>query len=258
MTNSISRFAAAFGVAALAVLASSPASATLHGFCTPISAPNCADNGTITPIDSNPPAFGFRNSPTDAGSTTTFLLEVLIPNNVLNANSLSFSIDGTHTGNATAASTLTSLTAWTSGFLDSYLGISAQPSNPIGGYLPSTQTFQASATGYFDYQFNFGAVTFSALTDPQFTTTFGLPTGAIILAFYDDGTQSCTHGRHPICTEDWTATANSGALIEVNDFVPCADCGPQNTPEPMTLSLFGAGLAGAAAFVRRRKSAKKA
>jgi len=245
---------AAFGVAAMTVLASSPASATLHGFCTPISAPNCVDNNTITPIDSNPPSFGFKNSPTDAGTTTTFLLEVLIPNNVLNADSLSFSIDGTHTGNATVSSSLVSLTSWTSGFLDSYLGISAQPSNPLGAYLPSTQAFQASASGYFDYQFNFGAVTFSALTDPQFTTTFALPVGSVILAFYDDGTQTCRLHPHPSCTEDWTATANSGGLLEVTDFVPCADCVPQNTPEPMTVSLFGAGLAGAAAFARRRKA----
>ena len=251
MYKSLSNWLATVGMVVVAVLASSPASATLHGVCTPLSAPNCVDNGTITPIDSNPPSFSFTNSP-DSGSTTKFLLEVLIPNNVLNANALSFSIDGTNTGNASAASSLVSLTAWTSGFLDAYLGIAADPANPIDALLPSTQAYQAAATGYFDYQFDFGAVTFGALTDPQFSTAFDLPTGAVIVAFFDAGTTSC-HGNPNTCTptEDWTATANSAALIEVTPFVPCTDCGPQDTPEPMTLSLFGAGLAGAAALRRR-------
>ena len=250
MYKSLTNWLAAVGMAVVAILASSPASATLHGVCTPLSAPNCVDNGTITPIDSNPPSFSFTNSP-DSGSTTKFLLEVLIPNNVLNADALSFSIDGTNTGHASAASSLVSLTAWTSGFLDSYLNISATPANPIDALLPSTQAYQAAATGYFDYQFDFGAVTFGALTDPQFTTAFDLPTGAVIVAFFDAGTQTCKTHPHLVCTEDWTATANSAALIEVTPFVPCTDCGPQNTPEPMTLSLFGAGLAGAAALRRR-------
>jgi hypothetical protein len=50
--------------------------------------------------------------------------------------------------------------------------------------------------------------------------------------------------------------ANSGAILETNP--NCPDCHTENVPEPLTLSLFGAGLAGGFAMRRRRKAGKSA
>ena len=125
----------------------------LHLVCS-----GCVDNGTITPTEENPPTFGITKSP-DTGTEQLFL-NILIPNDVAGANALSWTEIGTHTQNATVSSSLVSTTPWTSGMLDAYLGISASPANPISAFLPSTQAFDAGATGYFDYSFDFGTVTF--------------------------------------------------------------------------------------------------
>lgn len=66
------------------------AHATLHAFC--YGSSSCSDNGTVTPVLQNPPEFGFNQSP--SGSTSSFLLEVLIPDNVPGADTESFSISG--------------------------------------------------------------------------------------------------------------------------------------------------------------------
>lgn len=47
----------------------------------------------------------------------------------------------------------------------------------------------------------------------------------------------------------------TGSVAAKGPDVTCTDCGVRDVPEPFTLSLFGAGLAGAAAFGRRRKKA---
>src|SRR5262245_60391641 len=92
----------------------------LHGYCSA----GCSDNGTNTPMTSNPPVNGgFTVSPKALSGSLT--IDFLIPDNV----SLS-SINITGAANATA--TLFSATPWTSGALDGYLGISASPNNPIG------------------------------------------------------------------------------------------------------------------------------
>jgi hypothetical protein len=52
-----------------------------------------------------------------------------------------------------------------------------------------------------------------------------------------------------------TSTGFTGAVAAKGPDVTCTDCGVRNVPEPFTLSLFGAGLAGAAALGRRRKKA---
>jgi hypothetical protein len=209
----------------------------LHGECS-----GCHDNGTITPTSADPLTFSFTKSP-DTG-TETFFLDILIPNNVAGANAEAFSITGTHTQNATVADSLVSATPWTSGKLDAYLGISASPSNPISAFLPSTDAVDPGATGYFDYSFNFGTVTFGSLTDPQFTSSFLYPAGTIILAFAD--IQICTKKKPIVCTDDWTATASSSAILETRGITI------KKIPEPLTLSLFGAGLAGLTTLRRRK------
>lgn len=58
-------------------------------------------------------------------------------------------------------------------------------------------------------------------------------------------------------------TDGQGASTEYNNdyfvwgasLTACPDCDAQNVPEPLTMSLFGAGLAGVAILRRRKKYA---
>jgi hypothetical protein len=164
---------------------------------------------------------------------------VLIPDNVLNGDSLSMTIDGVNTSIASQTPGVFNATAWTSGQLDAYLGISASPTNPIGAYLPLTQAYQPSATGYFVYQYDFGTVSFGS-NDPTFSTNFALPIGTVINGFFHiaDCDRKC-----------WLATPNSQSLIISDPNHP-----PPPLPEPATLSLFGAGLLGFRFLKRKRKA----
>lgn len=235
--NKLVSLAAGLVLAALSLMATyQPASAdAMHVFCTSPT-PTCTDNGSITPTSTNPPTFGFTKSP-DSGLGNFYLI-VLIPNNISGADTQSWSINGTYTGNASASSFLTDTTDWTSGQLDAYLGISASPTNPIGAFLPLTQSYEPSATGYFVYGFNFGSVNFGT-NDPLFATSYVFPVGSIVTAFFDktDCTRNC-----------WVATANSSSLI-ITDGTP-----PPPLPEPATLSLVGAGLLGVRYLRRKRKA----
>src|SRR5215469_4973983 len=79
------------------VLFSTPAAATLHGYCAP-AATECKDNGTNSPTVMNPPSnFGFTTSP---GPTSgTLFVDVLVPNNEdTNPSALSFTLTGTLPG----------------------------------------------------------------------------------------------------------------------------------------------------------------
>ncbi len=203
----------------------------LHAFCWG-GTPACLDNGTVTPTTTNPPNFGFTVSP--GPQTGTFLVDVLVPNNLDPSPSLlSFAITGTQGGalNNLAIShtaSLFSLSAWTSGQLDAYLGLSASPTNPIGAWLPTTQSVDAGATGYFVYQANLGTNQLrdntNALLGPLLNIGSTLPLGTAIVGFLE--------------TQDGIiATANSGALLEEGRT-------PPKVPEPASLALLGAGLLG--------------
>ena len=205
----------------------------LHGY-----APGASDNGTNTPTNQNPITnFGFTISP--GPQTGTLVLDVLVPNN--EASPKSFQVTGMFNGNpVSATATLFSKTAWISGQLDSYLGISASPVNPIGAYLPSTQALDPGATGFFVFQVNLGTGTLNDASkpnlDPLLSITEGLPLASYIVGFLNTG-------------DGIVATANSGALFETS-------APPAPTPEPTTLALVGIGLAGLAGYGWRRRKEK--
>ena len=228
---------------AIAAMASTPALAvkpvnppTLHGFCSLGSM--CIDNNTNSPTSVNPPVFGFAASPGPA--TGTLWVDILVPNNIsLGSLPASFGISGHLTGTAS----LFSSTAWTSGFLDSYLGISASPANPIGAYLPSTLPYQPTATGFYVFRANLGTTTLigpSGIGQPGQDTYLstldtGLFAGSYIVGFLQ---QSGAYG----------ATANSGAILETRN-------PPPGVPEPATWAMMLAGF-GVTGFAMRRTRRK--
>jgi hypothetical protein len=209
-------------LAVAALSASAVYGDTLHGFCYSPT-PACADNMTNTPTSTDPPNFGFSGS--GKSVTGDYLIDLLIPNNVLNANSLSFSISGTEGVNTLGpfAATLFSTTGFTSGSLDTYLGINASPADGLSNFLTATKALDSGATGYFVYQADLGTQTLLKQSDelngPLLTLNNGLPTGSFITAFVNDGTPESTN-------------ANSGAIFETGS--------PSPVPEP-TYTLFLTG-----------------
>jgi len=205
----------------------------LHGYCN-----GCADNGTNTPLIGS--TFGFQSSP--AGATGTLYLDFLVPNTINTATFAAPSVTGATTG----TSTLFSTTAWTTDTLQAYLGgqfAAGLPSNPIGAYLPSTQTVNAAATGFYDYILSTGSRTLGGTdTVPTalWTLTALLPVGSYIVG--------------KMVTADGTImTANSGALFVGGSNPPPPP--PPAVPLPGAVWLFGAGLLGLVGLARKKKQA---
>lgn len=218
----------------------------LHGFCYGAT-PACTDNNTNTPTSTNPPNFGFFVSP--AAQTGDLRIDVLVPNNeVLLPALLSFLVTGTQGGAAnnqalSGTATLFSLTAWTSGRLDNYLGFNGQPNNNINAFLPSTQGLDPGATGFYVYDVDLGTNQLlknaDKLLGPLLNISGDLPLASYIVGFLDTGNN---------CDPSCIATASSGAIFETS--APRVS----QVPLPASLVLLGTGLLGLGTLSRRRRS----
>lgn len=205
---------------------------TLHGFCMSPT-PACSDNGTITPTSTNPPNFGFNSSGTTMGN---FELIALVPNNEdATPSSYSLTLNGSNVTTTSASSSLFNTTAFTSGKLESYLGVSYTPSNPLSAFLPSTQAVDSGATGYYVYLFNFGAETGNPKNQamaPMFSVSSGtVELGSVFLGLEFTGSDIFKGSI-------FGATPPSGAILE--------DAPPTTTPvpEPASVGLLGIALLG--------------
>lgn len=231
---------AAFGLATPASAGPKPPKPpnppTQHGFCSLGSA--CSDNGANTPTSVNPPVFGFASS--GQGASGTLLIDILIPNNIAAPGSFTIS-PFTGSGTLSGTANLFSTTAWTAGFLDSYLGLPASPSNPIGAYAAGL-AYQPGSTGFWVYQANLGVTTLLGTSgiggagQDNYLMLLGqsVPQGSYIVGFLAQTNAGGT---------GYGATANSGAILETTPPVP----------ETASWALMLLGFGGIGMAMRRRR-----
>lgn len=209
----------------------------LHGFCA-LGAP-CPENisGTNSPTSVNPPVFGFADS--GGASTGTIFIDILIPDNVAAGPFTISNYTSSGPLGSPVTANLFNSSPWKTGQLDSYLGISATPTNPIGSYLPVTQGYQPSADGFDVFQADLGILSLIGTSDigsagqDDALLKLGqvLPQGSFILAFIKDPNGA------------YRATANSGAILETGT----------GLPEPATWAMMLAGFGAIGLSVRRSR-----
>jgi len=237
-----SRFHASLvGAAALACTAAASADA-LHGFCSDCAVDSMIGGVSVTSTGTNPLSnFGFWSGG-PSGLMGDYMVDILTPDNGGAAPSIMYSVSGGANGTATAG--LFSTSAWTSQNtkLDAYLGISASPQNPLGAWLPATQTLDSGAKGYWVFQANLGTNTLGTKSGTGAMLSLGssIPAGSVIVAFLSGGAGKAT------------ATANSSALFATTGGSGPA---PSGVPEPGLLTLLASGLFGLGIARAHRRAA---
>jgi hypothetical protein len=218
----------------------------------------CFDNGTVTPTTTNAlPNFTFTAS--SGPLTGDWLIDILVPNNATNANSLSFSISGTKGGpgdnTPIPATGATFKGDWTSGQLDNFLGTpvsGASPPNPIDAWRTYTQgnncgpaqnaTCDPGATGYAVYQVDLGQNELQSPSNPVTPiltlSGSGLPVASVLTSFL-------------LGVPSWgnIGTASSGGIFEATD-------APPPVPEPSSIILLGTMLLGAGRLLKKKGIAR--
>ena len=195
---------------AATVMCSSVAGAdALHGFCSDCRVGPAAGATVSGPLSD----FGFW----DAGQNNrgTYFIDILTPDNGgSGAPSATYSISGGGSGKAA----LFSSTAWTSGKLDSYLGINASPTNPLSAWLHATQALDPKAMGYWVFQANLGMTTLgtSSGTGPLLNLNSTLPPGSVVVAFLETNS-SHQRSSHQMGGSDEVAVSHDNGNDQGDD-----------------------------------------
>ena len=160
-------------------LATAPASADtigdpLHGTCLV----GCASNGTNITIGNPPLNFGFQAAPTNTGGLT---MDFLVP--VADGVPSPITVTGVAGGAVSFTTSLFSSTPWTSGQLDTYLGITASPTNVLSAILDSSGGFFVEQGFAGNYTLPQQGTALSLGTTPLWSIPGGVPGGTAIFGF---------------------------------------------------------------------------
>lgn len=211
---------------------------TVHGYCPTTT---CSDNGTITPMNNNPPSFSFSYSGNLSNGSGTLWLIGLVPDT--ENTGFALTLDGVNTTVSSVPGSLYSTTEWNSGMLSDYMTSTSfptfpKPAHPLNAYQSGAMSVGLTVpNGYFVYTFDFGAFTYTAKgedpSDPMFSVSAGkVPQGMLFL-------EVLTNSNNVVQID----TPNSATLIETSS---------SPVSEPGSLLLLGSGVLGTAGMLRRK------